>query len=81
MNIKKTVAAILLGGFVLVNSMPCFAVEDGKKVDKKYEYKTKKSRRFDDTYKYEYINMEWWKSFNDEYLEDYIIKAVQHNHD
>ena len=81
MNIKKAVAAILLGGFVLINSMPCFAVEDGKKVDKKYEYKTKKSRRFDDTYKYEYINMEWWKSFNDEYLEDYIIKAVQHNHD
>ncbi len=81
MNIKKTVAAILLGGFVLINSMPCFAVEDGKKVDKKYEYKTKKSRRFDDKYKYEYINMDWWKSFNDEYLEDYIIKAVQHNHD
>lgn len=81
MNIRKTAAAMLLGFFVLTNTLPCFAVEDVKKTDKKYEYKTKKSRRFDDKYKYEYINMDWWKSFNDEYLEDYIIKAVQHNHD
>lgn len=85
MNIKKTVAAIILGGFISVNAVPVFAVEDtnkaDKKVDKKYEYKVKKSRRFDDSYKYEYINMDWWKSFGDDYLQDYIIKAVQHNHD
>ncbi|MCR5261639.1 MAG: TolC family protein [Candidatus Gastranaerophilales bacterium] len=81
MNVKKIVSALILGGFIFTNTMPCFAVEDTKKTDKKYEYKTKKSRRFNDAYKYEYINMEWWKSFNDEYLEDYIIKAVQHNHD
>ncbi len=31
--------------------------------------------------KYEYVNMAWWKSFNDEYLNDYIIRAVENNKD
>ena len=32
-------------------------------------------------YKYEYINIDWWKSFNDDVLEDYIIKSIKYNHD
>ena len=31
--------------------------------------------------KYEYINMAWWGQFNDEYLNDYIIRAVENNKD
>ena len=31
--------------------------------------------------KYEYINMSWWAQFNDEYLNDYIIRAVENNKD
>lgn len=31
--------------------------------------------------KYEYINMAWWGLFNDEYLNDYIIRAVENNKD
>ncbi len=31
--------------------------------------------------KYEYINMAWWSNFNDEYLNDYIIRAVENNKD
>jgi NodT family efflux transporter outer membrane factor (OMF) lipoprotein len=31
--------------------------------------------------KYEYINMQWWGQFNDEYLNDYIIRAVENNKD
>ena len=81
MNINKLTAAILLGSFISLNTSPCFAIGEIKKTDKKYEYKVKKSRRFDDSYKYEYINMNWWKSFNDANLENYIIKAIQHNHD
>ncbi|MBQ2645276.1 TolC family protein, partial [bacterium] len=83
--IKKAAASVILGIFFSVNALPCLAIEEKQKIEtksnKKYEYKVKKSRRFDDKYKYEYINMDWWKSFNDEYLESYIIKAVQHNHD
>lgn len=29
----------------------------------------------------EYINQQWWNSFNDEYLNSYIAKAIQNNHD
>ncbi len=28
-----------------------------------------------------YINMDWWKDFNDPYLTEYIIKAIQCNND
>ena len=31
--------------------------------------------------KYEYINLAWWNQFNDEYLNDYIIRAVENNKD
>ncbi len=81
MNFKKLTVAVLLFSFGFTNALSCFAIENSSKTDKKYTHKVKKSRYKDDKYKYEYINMDWWKSFNDEYLTDYIIKAVQHNHD
>ncbi len=28
-----------------------------------------------------YVNIDWWKGFNDDFLLDYIIKALQYNHD
>ena len=31
--------------------------------------------------KYEYINLAWWAQFNDEYLNDYIIRAIENNKD
>jgi len=31
--------------------------------------------------KYDYINMAWWANFNDEYLNDYIIRAIENNKD
>jgi len=31
--------------------------------------------------KYEYINLAWWAQFNDNYLNDYIIRAVENNKD
>ena len=78
---KKFASVCLAVSFMLCNISPCFAVEGVKKNDKKYTHKVKKSRYKNDGYKYEYINLEWWKSFNDEYLTNYIIKAIQHNHD
>ena len=81
MKYKKFASVFLVVSFLLCNISPCFAVENVKKNDKKYTHKVKKSRYKNDEFKYEYINMDWWKSFNDEYLTDYIIKAIQHNHD
>lgn len=31
--------------------------------------------------KIDYVNMQWWNNFNDPYLTDYILKAVNCNHD
>ena len=31
--------------------------------------------------KYEYVNLNWWAQFNDEYLNEYIIKAIESNKD
>lgn len=83
MDIKKPLAVTLLGIFLLANGAPCLAIGDtnNKKTDKKFEYRNKKGRQVDADYKYEYVNMDWWKSFNDGYLQEYIVKAIQHNHD
>ena len=78
----KKLAALFLGcSIIFGNVLPSFSVENVVKTDKKYTHKVKKSRYNDDKYKYEYINLDWWKLFNDDYLTDYIIKALQHNHD
>lgn len=34
-----------------------------------------------DEQRYAYINMEWWKEFNDENLNYYILKALENNND
>lgn len=81
MKHKKLAALFLTCSFILGSVLPAFSVENVIKTDKKYTHKVKKSRYTDDKYKYEYINLDWWKSFNDEYLTDYIIKALQYNHD
>ena len=31
--------------------------------------------------KYEYVNLDWWAQFNDECLNEYIIKAIENNKD
>ena len=32
-------------------------------------------------YRFDYVNTDWWKNFDDEYLNEYIIKAIENNHD
>ena len=46
---------------------------------KKYYLKTEKVSPVKN--KYEYINLDWWAKFNDDYLNDYIIRAVENNKD
>lgn len=31
--------------------------------------------------KFEYVNIDWWNKFNDPYLKEYVIKAIECNHD
>lgn len=32
-------------------------------------------------YKFKDVNLDWWKNYNDEFLEGYIVKAVENNYD
>ena len=45
------------------------------------DIKKHKSEKVTPKNKYEYINLAWWEQFNDEYLNDYIIRAVENNKD
>ena len=54
--------------------------------DKKQEKKSKKEKKKSTKVapqknKYEYVNLEWWKGFNDEILSGYIVRAIENNKD
>lgn len=74
---KKLITAIMITALT-ISYIPAFGIEevaDAVKIGKKAE-KIKPVKN-----KYEYINLEWWKEFDDELLESYIIKAVENNKD
>lgn len=53
--------------------------EQNVKKYKKYYLKTEKVKPVKN--KYEYVNLAWWAGFNDEYLNDYIVRAIENNKD
>ncbi len=68
---KKILATILLTTFALgfmIN--PACAILDKK------DNKTEQTQTIVDN-----INFDWWKNLNDEYLESYISRAIENNHD
>ena len=68
MRNKKYIAVFLIMNLLLTACLPVFAIQD---------VKTKKQVESP----YERINIKWWEAFNDEYLEEYILKALNNNHD
>ena len=92
---KKFLALSILLSLSIGNIAPVIAIEKGEKtvlsagaeqtVDKKQK-KEKKAKKADNKVKptknkYEYINLAWWAQFNDEYLNNYIVKAIENNKD
>ena len=70
MNIRKITALTLILSILNINIFTSvFAIENNKAKAKKQETKM------------DYVNLDWWKGFSDEYLEEYIVKAVENNHD
>lgn len=79
---KKILAIAILIGLAGINTLPVNAINDNnpnKKV--KQSIFKKKQKKDSNQYKFDYINYEWWKNFNDEYLSEYIEKAILNNHD
>lgn len=76
MNSKKTIALALTLSLICANTMPVFAIHD---VFKKHDKNVIKAQATE--YKFNDVNLQWWKSYNDELLEGYIVKAVNSNQD
>ena len=77
---KKIISLAIIAAFMVSNALPSYAINDVNK-DTGIVKTTKKTKLKPASNKYDYINMEWWKGFNDPILEDYIVKAVEHNKD
>ena len=66
MNYKKILTISLLTLFI-TNPVSVFAIQNKNE-----------ARNIN---KIDYVNLNWWKNFNDPYLEDYIMKALEYNKD
>lgn len=73
MKYKKTLALFITLCITSLHTLPLPAAAKSKK------NKLIKSQVSE--YRFDYINTQWWNGFNDEYLTEYIIKAVQSNYD
>ncbi|MCQ2957815.1 MAG: TolC family protein [Candidatus Gastranaerophilales bacterium] len=85
---KKLVATTLLVGILGVNFAPVttYALQDNtnntvkeKKLTRKEKKLLAEEQKKQD--KLNYINIDWWESYNDEYLTGYIFKAIANNKD
>lgn len=79
MNYKKITAAVLTAFFISSNISTSAVFAKNKPQNTKPNKKLIKTQVTQ--YRLDYVNTDWWKSFNDEYLNDYIYKAIENNHD
>ncbi len=79
---KKTLAIALLISMIGMNVAPVLAASNNQSSPKTFKSMIKKSKKQkSNDYKYEYINIDWWKNFNDSNLTGYINKAIENNYD
>lgn len=73
MTSKKLFSLIILFGIMNINLAPAMA------------FSLKKEKKFINAqvseYKFDYINLAWWESFDDGLLKGYILKALEKNQD
>lgn len=73
MNYKKTISIVLIASTLGINYMPLAAnafTHDKKVIQSQVT-----------EYKFANVNLDWWKNYNDEILEGYIVKAIDNNQD
>lgn len=74
MKFKRIIGSFLLASFLVLNISPSFAIAEKLGGLFKKEKKQEVS-------KLDYINLAWWEEYQDEHLENYILKAIENNHD
>ena len=81
---KKILSIALILSILGMNTMPVFAIKNKQETDntpKQFKSMVKKNKRTGDDYKLVYVNLDYWKRFNDDLLNGYIQKAVLNNYD
>lgn len=68
MNCKKTLSLAIAISLLGLNIIPAYAIHDKKVIQSQVT-----------EYKFNDVNLDWWKNYNDEILEGYIIKAINEN--
>lgn len=75
---KRFLSLAIITSLTIAYTVPVSAIEESAKID----YAVVKTEKVNPTVnKYEYINLAWWQGFNDELLNEYIIKAMENNKD
>lgn len=72
-KVKKIIAIALATSLLSMNTIPVMANVFVKKNNIIQSSVTE--------YKFENVNLDWWKNYNDELLEGYIVKAINNNQD
>ena len=90
MKLNKLFSTLILVSFINMSILPAFAIQDTKaqqdtkvlkKQEKMLKHRVKRNKKYNDDYKYGYVNMDFWKSFNDKNLDNYINLAIKNNYD
>ena len=83
---KKLLSLAIVFAIAVAYTIPAIAIENTNadnnnqiQISKKQKKKSTKIKPVKN--KYEYINLEWWKGFDDSLLDDYIVRAVENNKD
>ena len=74
---RRLLSLAIMASIAMSYALPAMAIEDSNA--KTTEVKTEKIKPLEN--KYNYINLAWWQGFNDEYLNSYIVKAIENNKD
>ena len=73
---KRLLSLAIIASIALSNTTMVLAIENNVKEEKTKVEKIKPTEN-----KFDYINLSWWQGFNDEYLNSYIVKALENNKD
>lgn len=68
---NKIIASLIMASFLGTSIAPVANAEQKNKVIKSQVSE----------YRIDYVNTKWWENFQDEYLNEYILKAIENNHD
>ena len=81
MKYKRVAAAFILASMLTNIIMPAACTAKTKQDRQKEKQNSKLIKSQVSEYRFDYVNTDWWKGFDDEYLNDYIIRAIENNHD